>query len=207
MKKEILFLSVCLLVIGNTRGQSYETKDTIYQLTVNDTRIYQILDSVSVKEQSQTYFTDTSLSIFMDITFCSDSNCVEFGKIFVVDIYFRETAAVHFENLMGVFTYRGRNVFVETFQAPFVVFRDLFPYQNYPYPELQGMIDWQKNFPQQFTMLKKDDRVQVLNIVWDIGLEIDVIYGRYYNFYRSRYLYDQDKFHFIDYKLLGKSTF
>ena len=207
MKKKILLLSVCLLVIGNIRGQSYETKDTIYQLTVNDTRIYQILDSVSVKEQSQTYFTDTSLSIFMDITFCSDSNCVEFGKIFVVDIYFRETAAVHFKNLMGVFTYLGRNVFVETFQAPFVVFRDLFSDHKYPYPELQGMIDWQKNFPQQFTMLKKDDRVQVHNIVWDIGLEIDVIYGRYYNFYRSRYLYDQDKFHFIDYTILQKSTF
>ncbi len=175
MKKEILLLSVCLLVIGNIWGQSYETDDTIYQLTVNDIRIYQILDSVSVKEQSQTYFTDTSLSIFMDITFCSDSNCVEFGKIFVVDIYFNETAAVHFKNLMGVFTYRGRNVFVETSQAPFVVFHDLFPYQNHQYPELQRMIDWQKIFPQQFTMLKKDDRVQVFNIVWDIGLEIDVI--------------------------------
>ena len=208
MKKEILLLFVCLLVIENIRGQLYETKDTIYQLTVNDTRIYQILDSVSVKEQSQTYFTDTSLSIFMDITFCSDSNCVEFGKMFVVDIYFRETAAVHFKNLMGVFTYRGSNVFVEISQAPFVVFHYLFSDYKYPYPELQRMIDWQKKFPQQFTMFRKDDsKIQVFNFGWDIGLEIDVIYGGSYNFYRSRYLYDQDKFNFIDYKLLRKSTF
>ena len=203
MKKEILLLSICLLVFGNIRGQSYETKDTIYQLTVNDPRIDQILDSVSVKEKSQTYFTDTSLSIFMDITFCSDSNCVEFGKIFVVDIYFRETAAVHFKKPVGVFSYKGFNVFVETFQAPFVVFRDLFSNYNYPYPELQRMIYWQKKFPQQFTMFKKDNnRIQVFNFVWDIGFEIDVIYGRYYNFYRSRYLYDHDEFHFIDYRFL-----
>jgi len=206
--KNFLFLFVFFLVIEESFGQSYATCDTVYQLTVNETSIYQILDSVCEREKLQPYFTDTSLSIYVDVTFCSDSNCIEFGKIFVVDIYFRETAAVSLEKPMGIFSYRDFNVFVKTHQAPFVVFRNLFPYYDYPHPELQSLVYWQKELPRQFTMLSTDDsKIQVFNFFWDNELAIDVIYGGEYIFYRSRYIYDNDKSQFVDYKPIEKSTY
>lgn len=207
--KNLLFLLFFFLIFEESLGQSYETWDTVCPLTVNDIRIYQILDSVCEKEKSQTYFTDTSLSIYMDITFCYDSNHIELGKVFVVDVYFRETAAVYFEQPIGVFAYRGFNVFVEIHQAPFVVFCDLFPYINCPHPEPQIITIYrQKEFPKEFIMLKKNDnKSQVFNFVWDFELEINVIYGGDYIFNRSRYTYDQGKFHFIDHKPIERSTF
>lgn len=206
--KKFLLLFVFFLVIEELLGQSYATKDSVSQLTVNETTIYQILDDVYEREKFQPYFTDTLLSIYMDVFFCSDSNCIEFGKIFVVDICFRETAAVYLEKPIGVFSYRGFNIFVNTYRAPFVVFRDLFPSHNYSHPELQSTVYWQKEFPRQFTMLKKNDsKTRRFNFFWNNELAIDVIYGGVYIFHRSRYIYDQDKFYFIDYKPIEKSTF
>lgn len=207
--KNFLFLLFFFLVFECSFGQSHITRDTVFLLTVNDDRIYQVLDSVCEKEKKQTYFTDTSLSIYMDITFCYDSNHIELGKVFVVDVYFRETAAVYFEQPIGVFAYRGFNVFVEIHRAPFVVFCDLFPYINCPHPEPQMITIYrQEEFPKEFIMLKKNDnKSQVFTIVWNFELEINVIYGGDYIFNRSRYTYDQGKFHFIDYKPIKRSTF
>lgn len=204
MKKTLIVL-VLLLVIAKICGQSLKEEDVLEHsfsiLSVGDKLIYQTLDSVLEKERSQPYYTDSTLSLYMNFFFCTDSSCNPIHDVFLVDIGFSETyLALEQYIARGYFHYHGFNVFVSAYIAPAFVFQNYITINNYSSAVHCDAICPLKEFPQGFTMLREDDSSSTVPPeIWNKVVENNIMEDSRYDFYHSLYLHHHDTLRLIMY--------
>lgn len=204
MKKSLIVL-VLLLAKAKLWGQSLKEGDILEHsfsiLSVEDELIYQTLDSVLEKERSQPYYTDSTLSLYMNFFFCTDSSFNPIPDVFFVDMGFSETYLA-LEQYIAIFYfhYHGFNVFASAYLAPAFVFQNYITINNYPSAVHCDAICPLKEFPQGFTMLRVDDSSSTVPPeIWNNVVGNNIMEDSKYDFYHSLYLYHHDTLRLIMY--------
>ena len=202
--KKIFLLSVLTLIIGYILGQSkyhveYDESE-ICQLTVNDERIYQLLDTFCELEKLQPYYMDTNFSLHITIYFESDSNYAEFGNVFFAMIKFEETVPIVGAFNIGFFLYKNTNVFVTILQTHWSEYKDILPIDPNSrladYPVVNRLME----FPEQFHEFNINcNKTKVFYSPRDLYFEDGMNWEEKYNTNKIWFTHDKNGFHFYGY--------